>query len=757
VRIERIDLEGDGPLRGTLVLPDHGLALWTPSNEIRETALLDAVTAALYGPSADATLAGIRRVTVDVVRDDGARLRLARSLVDGSLRTEGDGAPGADAPGRADGAAPGERLLGLSRDEFLAIAGVPPAGGGSTFGDATLLSLLGRGRGGPAPGAAARIRGDVPAEPDGPASPGADRDAPVERLRRLRHDLATIERDLAVRTQELQQAAEGREELRSERNRFGLLSDAEPADLERLDDLADLLRSTISRREEVARARARFEEEHAGRGLGLEAIEELRGRFGSLDAADVEFLDGVEQASTVRRGNLALARSECRLEETRLADIEREREAAVRAALIPLVGAALGLFGSLLAAVLGGGGLLSIVLLLLGLCGGGAAAWATWRARTRREEERAVILATLDRKRGQIAELEVEGQDAERRAGDLARRARVASPRQLRADWRRWQEAGPVVRERASLAQREREIEEQTVAIRVKLAAFRVGDLGDDASDLATLQTLVDDYRRHFQARGDLGAAEAHCAHLEAELARLESERAGIRGEVEAMLASVGIDPDRELDEAVEMFALRAPFTEGGRRESGELPAPLPHLPEATREAPRSPCGELDTTWMPAVAAAAEAILRRFLPEAREVEIDDLLAPSLRLSDRGPRLPAARLSRELSAAAMDQVWLAVRLAIVETLSSRHERVPLFLDDPWTRADDVRHARGLELALERSERGQVVFRTSQEVRVKWFLHQVPAARDRVFALAAALEDTLPSVAAPASLQPSSPRR
>ena len=46
------------------------------------------------------------------------------------------------------------------------------------------------------------------------------------------------------------------------------------------------------------------------------------------------------------------------------------------------------------------------------------------------------------------------------------------------------------------------------------------------------------------------------------------------------------------------------------------------------------------------------------------------------------------------------------------------------------ADDARHACGLELALELSERGQVILRTSHEVRVKWFLHQYPAHRDRI---------------------------
>ncbi|NNE44417.1 MAG: hypothetical protein HKN12_09420 [Gemmatimonadetes bacterium] len=131
--------------------------------------------------------------------------------------------------------------------------------------------------------------------------------------------------------------------------------------------------------------------------------------------------------------------------------------------------------------------------------------------------------------------------------------------------------------------------------------------------------------------------------------------------------------------------------------------------------------------WSPVISARTEAILRCFLPEVRNVEVDGTLAPSLRLGRE--TLIHDQIRREFSASALDQVYLALRLAIVETLGSSGERLPVFLDDPLTRADDAGHDRALEFLVEdASARGQVVFLTAHEVRTKWFLHQHPQHRD-----------------------------
>jgi hypothetical protein len=133
-------------------------------------------------------------------------------------------------------------------------------------------------------------------------------------------------------------------------------------------------------------------------------------------------------------------------------------------------------------------------------------------------------------------------------------------------------------------------------------------------------------------------------------------------------------------------------------------------------------------TWMPRIAVAAEALLRCLVPDARDLQVDEHLRWSVRLDARGNRLSPAELERKHSSATVDQVCLALRLAIVETLSSLGERLPVFLDEPWARADDERHARGMQLLVENvGKRGQVVLRTAHEVRIKWFLHQSPALR------------------------------
>ncbi len=775
MRIERIEWIGDEASARTFDFPDRGLALWTCSNDLREDSLVRTLAAALWGPSPDHPVPpGLRRVDVRLRLDDGTALSIERSLDSGAVLVTG-----AD-PDRFDpvggGREIGELLLGFGRADFLALASVDLDGLRATRGDRRLRELLADARGrtrepepfaetspaAPTPPAAARF-GDLdlpivhaeleelhgaaaPAPPAAvpPADVRVDRASPdpagdiegsnpVDQVRFVRRRIAEIDLDLETLSRQLHEMADRREELRVDGDRFGMLTGTEPADVDRLVELTDELAAALNRRAAAVRERERFEHELRGRGLDRAALEELRGRFAALDEEDVAFLEGAEQGSTIRRGNLALTRSECRLDETRLEEIERARTAAARSALIPLVVAAAGLFASLAVVLAGGGGALSLVLLALALAGGGAAAWITWRGRTLREEERVGIVHALERKRSQMNELEEEGRLAERRAKDLAKRAGCESPAQLRHDWRRWKDSDGPQRELDALLAREAETEDGIVTLRGKLSAFRIDD-GEGEPDLGGLQALIEDYQRHFHARKELAAAEEECARVEAGLTELEARRAEALTTFEALMASVGIDPDRDLDEAVEMFVLRTRYT-AGFGDAGADAAP------ADPEPPAAPARVLDTSWIPGISAATEATLRRFLPGARDVEVDAELEPSFRLDPRGPRLDLAELERTLSAAAMDQVWLALRLAIGETLSSLGERFPLFLDDPWTRADDVRHAHGLTWCLDASERGQVVLRTSHEVRVKWFLHQHPASKS-------AIHSVLPSPAAPA---------
>lgn len=777
MRIERIEWIGDEASAATFEFPLRGLGLWSCGNDVREDALVRSVAAALWGPSPDHPLpSGLERVDLRVRLDDGTALAIERSLGSGAVLVTG-----AD-PDRFDPVGGGQEiggmLLGLGREDFLALAFVDLEGLRATRGNRRLLELLSDGRGCAREAAAAPAVAATPApraprfgELDLPivgaeleetwssvtppalperddlrvdqASPDPERDAeaasPVEQVRLVRRRIAEIDLDLETLSRQLHEMADRREELRVDGDRFGMLTGTEPADVDRLVELTDRLSVALTRRAAATRDRERFERELRDRGLDRETLASLRKRFAALDDEDRAFLDGAEQGSTIRRGNLALTRSECRLDETRLEEIERARTASARLALVPLVAAAAGLFGFLAALLFGWGGAVSIPLLLIGLAGGGAAAWVTWRGRTLRETERAELAQALERKRGQLAELEEESAHSDRRAKELAKRAGAATIAQLRHDWRQWKESDGPQRELDALLAREAEAEDGIVALRGKLSAFRIDD-GEGDPDLAGLQALIEDYQRHFHARRELAAAEEECARVETGLTELEARRAEALLTFEALLASVGIDPDRDLDEAVEMFVLRTRYATGFEGEATadgddagtDVVEPAP---------PAARARALDTSWIPAVSAATEATLRRFLPEAREVEVDAALEPTFRMDPRGPRLDPAALERTLATATMDQVWLALRLAIGETLSSLGERIPLFLDDPWTRADDVRHALGLEWCLDACERGQVVLRTSHEVRVKWFLHQHPARKSGILSI-------LPPSASPA---------
>jgi hypothetical protein len=149
------------------------------------------------------------------------------------------------------------------------------------------------------------------------------------------------------------------------------------------------------------------------------------------------------------------------------------------------------------------------------------------------------------------------------------------------------------------------------------------------------------------------------------------------------------------------------------------------------------------------VSARAEEIAQQLVPGLRELEVDTSLVPCARFAESEPSLPWSELLRRLSAAAVDQLCLALRLAIVETVSSVGERVPVLLDDPLLRADDARHARAMQLFVEdAAARGQIVLLTAHEVRTRWFLHQHPQLKSRVASLRDASPEGSP-VSSPSS--------
>jgi uncharacterized protein YhaN len=69
--------------------------------------------------------------------------------------------------------------------------------------------------------------------------------------------------------------------------------------------------------------------------------------------------------------------------------------------------------------------------------------------------------------------------------------------------------------------------------------------------------------------------------------------------------------------------------------------------------------------------------------------------------------------KSLSKGTVDQIYLALRLALVDALSATGEPAPMLLDDPFANYDDGRLRVTLELMQEVAQRNQVLLFTCRE--------------------------------------------
>jgi hypothetical protein len=796
VRIDRIDLEGFGLASRSFRLPAQGVALWAAPNGSGKSALTSALVAAFYGPRpGDPTDDEERSILLRLTLDDGRVLSVAREVASGRLQaTDSRGQDVAAELGGADGVALGEHLFGLTRDEFEQVCVLRHDDLRSTPACPRLLALLrGDRRPDPAPEAAPepeprpdapeslppppplpprtdddagapspedfqifhsaaeemtfRISGEAPAPPlpvggserkldldavDTPPPPLPPRssDEPgisgVERLRRLRQELAHIDSRQSAKKAELMKHADRVQELRAEADRLAPLNEAEPSDLAELHDLLGGIAAVTASRDELEKQETEYRAELEARGVPAEELRQLGDLFEALPEEDRLFLAAYRQAETVRRGNQALTRSECRLDDSKLREIVVVRDKAARTAIAPMLLSALGLFGSVATYVFRAPALPPMVPLLVGILGAIVGAALLWRARHLREADRERITASQERKKEQLDELEKEERQATSRLADIASGCDQPNGEVLVEAHDRWESLAEERKGLAGLADREDELVRESFRLRERLGRFAVTQSASETTDSSILDPdeVYRDYVRFFDLRDELTASEAVTEELEEQLIALETERAERRDRIEQALEQMGVDPEADLDAAIEMFA---------RSDSGTIPEPEPAEVEPAEPAPET---DVPAPWAPTVSARTEAILRRFLPEVRDVEVDARLLPHVRFREAGPQLGMDELTRVLSAGALDQLCLALRLAIMETLTSSREGLPVILDDPFVRADDARHDRALEFLVEdASARNQVLLLTAQEVRVKWFLHQYPDQRDRLCPIAA----------------------
>ena len=114
----------------------------------------------------------------------------------------------------------------------------------------------------------------------------------------------------------------------------------------------------------------------------------------------------------------------------------------------------------------------------------------------------------------------------------------------------------------------------------------------------------------------------------------------------------------------------------------------------------------------PGLAAAASSHLNEITAGAYS---ELLISRDLRITIRIPQ--TSQLStdpeRRLSKGTMDQIYLALRLALVQQLSKGRESIPMLLDDPFANYDDARLERALALLLRISGTNQILLFTCRE--------------------------------------------
>ena len=118
------------------------------------------------------------------------------------------------------------------------------------------------------------------------------------------------------------------------------------------------------------------------------------------------------------------------------------------------------------------------------------------------------------------------------------------------------------------------------------------------------------------------------------------------------------------------------------------------------------------TQIVPALAKTASRYLSQITGGVyTELALSSDLQVTVAIPEAGKRNASPR--KHLSKGTVDQVYLALRLALVANLCEKGERVPMVLDDPFANYDDARLARALALLAELTELPQILLFTCRE--------------------------------------------
>jgi uncharacterized protein YhaN len=116
------------------------------------------------------------------------------------------------------------------------------------------------------------------------------------------------------------------------------------------------------------------------------------------------------------------------------------------------------------------------------------------------------------------------------------------------------------------------------------------------------------------------------------------------------------------------------------------------------------------------VAPKLAALASSYLSDVTGGTYSELtLSRDLRISVRIPQTEQMNTDPEqqLSKGTVDQIYLALRLALVQCLGENNESIPMLLDDPFANYDDARLQRAMELLARISEGSQILVFTCRE--------------------------------------------
>ncbi len=116
------------------------------------------------------------------------------------------------------------------------------------------------------------------------------------------------------------------------------------------------------------------------------------------------------------------------------------------------------------------------------------------------------------------------------------------------------------------------------------------------------------------------------------------------------------------------------------------------------------------------IAPALANLAGSYLSEITDGVYSELLiSRELRITIRIPQTESLNddPERRLSKGTVDQIYLALRLALVRSLSEGAESIPLLLDDPFANYDDARLHRALELLQRIGETNQILLFTCRD--------------------------------------------